>query len=92
MSRGDPVQASFTCTESIALATPMYVRDSKRQGLHVRYADDTFFYPFTSPLDSHLIISSIVVLLGCALRGRCIFYIFMTRIFPPAFPFPFFLS
>jgi hypothetical protein len=67
----------------------MYVRDSKRQGLRVRYVDDTFFYPFTSLLDCHLIISSIVVPLGCAPRGRCIFYIFMARTFPPAFPFPF---
>jgi hypothetical protein len=32
---------------------------------------------FTSPLDSHLIISSsIVVLLGCPPRGRCIFYFY----------------
>ena len=44
MSRGDPVQASITCTVSIALATLMYVRDSKHQGLRVRYADDTFFF------------------------------------------------
>jgi hypothetical protein len=69
----------------------MYVRDSKRQGLRVRYADELIFSPFTSPLDSHLIISSIVVLLGRALRGRCIFFIFMSRIFPSAFfLFPFF--
>ena len=24
----------------------MYVRDSKRQGLRVRYVDDTFYFPF----------------------------------------------
>ena len=67
----------------------MYVRDSRRQDLRVRYADDTFFSPFTS-LDSHLITSSIVVHLGCALREGAFFYIFMSRIFPPAFFLPHF--
>jgi len=43
------------------------------------------FSPFTSLLDSHLIISLIVVLLGWALRGRCIFFYFYESHFPSAF-------
>ncbi len=103
MSRGRPLQASFTCTASIALVMPAYVRDSKLYGPRARLAaDDTFLhftslhftsFHFTSPLDSHLIISSlIVVLLGCPPRGRCIFYFYELQFSFSHFPFLPFLN
>jgi len=69
----------------------MYVRDSKRQGLLVRYADNLFFFSlhFLTRLPSDHVVNCRSPWLRA--EGKVHFFILMNRIFLSAFfLFPFF--